>query len=115
MTITPEIEAKWSKEWDAVELSITWRADPDCGSIEFFIDGKSITTWSYDGHPHDALEEFRDVVKVGFILGRSTIEIELPKLIEGSGASHVGHSLGVQQCWAHIESHGYRVKGESHG
>jgi len=43
----------------------TYQADPDCGLIEFFVDGELITTWIYEDLPDQSLEEFKMIFNLG--------------------------------------------------
>lgn len=112
---TSEVVEQWNKDWNEFEPSITYRNDPNYGMIEFFIDGKLITTWSYEDDPHAALEEFRSVVKVGFMIGRQTACIELPEPIEfDDGHDEPSHHYWPAQVKAALRLQGYqcRMKGE---
>lgn len=100
----PEIIKKWRSEF------CEWILKEYLFEVKF--DGNLLAVAS--GNP----EEWTPLVIAqaawkSWIAARESVVIELPKLISGSGSAHVGHSLGVEQCMAHIIAQGYRVKGES--
>lgn len=66
-----KVNTNSSADWDAVETDITYKNHPDTGKIDFYVNGALFTTWPYTGHPHDSLEEFRKVLRAGFLLGRA--------------------------------------------
>ena len=45
---------------------LTYKNYPDDGSIEFFIDGEYITTWSYDSKPESSFDEFKLIFNAGY-------------------------------------------------
>lgn len=112
--LPPEIVAKWNQDWNEFEPSITYRNDPDYGMIEFFIDEKLITTWSYADDPHDALEEFRNVVKTGFLMARqSQPPIKLPSVwVYANSDGDSFKYLKPEAVIESIEAQGYPVSRE---
>lgn len=44
---------------------LTYKAFPDIGLIEIFVDGEEFTAWSYEDDPEDAFNEFKRVFEKG--------------------------------------------------
>lgn len=44
---------------------LTYKTNPDCGLISFFVDGKFVTEWSYDDDPQVSFNEFKMIFKLG--------------------------------------------------
>ena len=48
----------------------SYKADPDCGLLEIFIDGVLFAEWSYEDNPEDGFKEFKRIYNRGFTDGR---------------------------------------------
>lgn len=48
---------------------LTYKNDPDCGLIEFFVDGELLTEWVYEDDPEASFNEFKKIYEYGFKAG----------------------------------------------
>lgn len=56
--------------YEMPDPEITYSADIELETMEFFVDGEYFTTWSYYDSLNDALDEFKRIYLAGYNQGR---------------------------------------------
>lgn len=75
MTLTPEQLAKLESLCKQNPAGITYKNDPDYGSIEFYIGGTCLSTWCYE-EAEDSFDEFKRVYYSGWLARQESLVVE---------------------------------------
>ena len=59
-----EEENNNGSDTDGYGNTLSWKADPDCGLIEIFVNGEEVVSWSYEDEADGVFSEFLKVWKM---------------------------------------------------